>query len=219
CTAKKYEAARPEMRIDGRYPDVDAVLTTRELGRMLRQAGIDFAQLAEEQYDDPFGLTTGAGVIFGSTGGVMEAALRTVYEKVTGKTLHSLDFYAVRGLAGIKEAEVDLNGLAVKVAVAHTLSNAAKILDKIRDGTCKYHFIEVMACPGGCIGGGGQPYHTTNDLRLKRIAAIYQADKKMPLRKSHQNPAILKLYENYLGKPLSEKSHHLLHTTYKNRNR
>ncbi|MDW7658894.1 MAG: NADH-dependent [FeFe] hydrogenase, group A6 [Bacillota bacterium] len=219
CTAKKYEAARPEMRIDGRYPDVDAVLTTRELGRMLRQAGIDFAQLPEEPYDDPFGLTTGAGVIFGSTGGVMEAALRTVYEKVTGKTLQSLDFHGVRGLAGIKEAEVDLNGLVAKVAVTHTLSNAAIVLDKIRDGTSQYHFIEVMCCPGGCIGGGGQPYHTTNDLRLKRIAAIYQADRQMPLRKSHQNPAVLKLYENYLEKPLSEKSHHLLHTTYQNRSR
>jgi NADH-quinone oxidoreductase subunit G/NADP-reducing hydrogenase subunit HndD len=219
CTAKKYEATRPEMRIDGRYPDVDAVLTTRELGRMLRQAGIDFAQLPEEPYDDPFGLTTGAGVIFGSTGGVMEAALRTVYEKVTGKMLQSLDFHGVRGLAGIKEAEVDLNGLVARVAVTHTLSNAAKVLDKIRDGSSQYHFIEVMCCPGGCIGGGGQPYHTTNDLRLKRIAAIYQADKQMPLRKSHQNPAVLKLYENYLEKPLSEKSHHLLHTTYQNRSR
>jgi iron only hydrogenase large subunit-like protein len=173
--------------------------------------------LPEEQYDDPFGLTTGAAVIFGASGGVMEAALRTVYEKVTGKTLHSLDFHGVRGLAGIKEAEVDLNGLPVRVAVTHTLANAAKILDKIRDGTCKYHFIEVMCCPGGCIGGGGQPYHTTNDLRLRRILAIYQADRNLPLRKSHQNPAVLKLYEKYLNKPLSEKSHHLLHTHYVNR--
>jgi NADP-reducing hydrogenase subunit HndD len=217
CTAKKYEASRPEMRIDGLHPDVDAVLTTRELARMLRQAGIDFVQLPEEQYDDPFGITTGAGVIFGASGGVMEAALRTVYEKVTGKTLHNLDFHGVRGLAGIKEAEVDLNGLPVRVAVTHTLANAAKILDRIRDGTCKYHFIEVMCCPGGCIGGGGQPYHTTNDLRLRRILAIYQADRNLPLRKSHQNPAVLKLYEKYLNKPLSEKSHHLLHTHYVNR--
>ena len=216
CTAKKYEAKRPEMSINGRNQDVDAVLTTRELGRMVRQAGIDFAKLPEETYDDPFGITTGAGVIFGATGGVMEAALRTVYEVVTGKTLESIEFHAVRGLGGIKEAEVDLNGLKVKVAVVHTLINAAKILDKIRDGSCNYHFIEVMCCPGGCIGGGGQP-PTTNEIREKRIAATYQADRDMPLRKSHKNPAVAKLYEDFLIKPLGERSHKLLHTKYVNR--
>lgn len=217
CTAKKYEARRPEMTVDGKKQDVNAVLTTRELGRMLRQAGIDFAKLPEEAYDDPFGITTGAGVIFGATGGVMEAALRTVYEKVTGKNLDKLDFHAVRGLEGIKEAEVDLEGLTVKVAVVHTLVNAAKILEKIKDGSCDYHFIEVMACPGGCIGGGGQPYPTTNEVRLKRISAIYQADRDLPLRKSHDNPAVKKLYEVYLKEPLGERSHKLLHTHYVNR--
>jgi len=214
CTAKKYEAKRPEMRVDGIHPDVDVVLTTRELGRILKQAGIDFNILEEEKYDDPFGITTGAAVIFGASGGVMEAALRTVYEIVTGKTLDKLDFHNVRGMGGIKEAEVDLGGTKVKVAVAHSLLNARKILELIKSGKCEYTFIEVMCCPGGCIGGGGQPYHTTNELRRKRIEAIYEADRHIPIRKSHENPAVQALYDEYLEKPLGEKSHHLLHTYY-----
>ena len=217
CTAKKYEAARSEMRIDGIHPDVDAVLTTRELGRMLKQAGIDFSRLQEESFDEPFGITTGAAVIFGASGGVMEAALRTVYEVVMGKTLDKIDFHPVRGLGGIKEAEVDLNGTKVKVAVAHSLSNARKIMEMIKAGKAGYHFIEVMCCPGGCIGGGGQPYHTTNELRLKRISSVYQADRDLPIRKSHENPTIKALYDEFLIKPLGEKSHHLLHTHYTNR--
>lgn len=216
CTAKKFECSRPEMTDSG-YPDVDAVLTTRELGRMLREAGIRFSDLPEEEYDDPLGISTGAGVIFGATGGVMEAALRTVYEVVTGETLESVDFVDVRGLEGIKEAEVDLKGTKVKVAVAHGLGNARKLLDLIKEGKADYHFIEIMCCPGGCIGGGGQPIPTTNEIRQKRIEAIYRADAGMPLRKSHENPAVKTLYEEFLGEPLGEKSHRLLHTHYTER--
>jgi len=217
CTAKKYEADRDEMSIDGENPDVDVVLTTRELAKMLRQAGVDFDKLEKEEYDAPFGLSTGAAVIFGATGGVMEAALRTVYEVVTGKTLEALDFKAVRGLEGIKEAEVDLDGTKVKVAVAHSLSNARKVMQLIKSGEAEYAFIEIMCCPGGCIGGGGQPFGGTDELRLKRIEAIYKADGDLPIRKSHENPAIKQLYEEFLEEPLGEKSHHLLHTHYKNR--
>lgn len=217
CTAKKFEADRDEMMVDGKNPDVDVVLTTRELGKMLRQAGVDFDKLEEEEYDAPFGLSTGAAVIFGATGGVMEAALRTVYEVVTGETLEALDFKAVRGLEGIKEAEVDLAGTKVKVAVAHSLSNARKIMELIKEGKADYAFIEIMCCPGGCIGGGGQPFGGTDELRLKRIDAIYKADKDLPLRKSHENPAVTQLYEEFLKEPLGEKSHHLLHTHYKDR--
>ena len=217
CTAKKFEADRDEMKVDGKNADVDVVLTTRELGKMLKQAGVDFNKLEEEDYDAPFGLSTGAGVIFGATGGVMEAALRTVYEVVTGETLESLDFNMVRGLEGIKEAEVDLAGTIVKVAVAHSLSNARKVMELIKSGKAEYAFIEIMCCPGGCIGGGGQPLGGTDELRLKRIDAIYRADKGLPLRKSHENPAVKQLYDEFLEKPLGEKSHHLLHTHYKNR--
>ena len=217
CTAKKFEADRDEMSLDGENPDVDVVLTTRELAKMLRQAGVDFNQLEEEEYDAPFGLSTGAAVIFGATGGVMEAALRTVYEVVTGKTLESLDFKAVRGLEGIKEAEVDLDGTKVKVAVAHSLSNARKVMELIKSGKAEYAFIEIMCCPGGCIGGGGQPFGGTDELRLKRIEAIYKADGDLPIRKSHENPAVKQLYEEFLGEPLGEISHHLLHTHYHSR--
>ena len=216
CTAKKYECGRPEM-MDSGYPDVDAVLTTRELGKMIREAGIDFNNLPDEEYDDPFGITTGAGVIFGASGGVMEAALRTVYEVVTKETLPSLDFTAVRGLEGIKEAEIDLKGTKVKVAVANGLGNARKLMDLIKEGKVDYQFIEIMCCPGGCIGGGGQPIPTTNEIRKKRIKAIYEADVGLPLRKSHENPAVKTLYEEFLEKPLGEKSHHLLHTDYTKR--
>ncbi len=217
CTAKKFEAERPEMSADKEHPDIDVVLTTRELGKMLKQAGIKFNSLPEEDYDDPFGITTGAGVIFGATGGVMEAALRTVYEVVTGKTLEKLDFNPVRGMQGIKEAEVDLDGTKVKVAVAHTLSNAQKILELIKSGKADYTFIEIMCCPGGCIGGGGQPYGSTGERKLKRIDAIYQADKDLPIRKSHESPAVKAIYEEFLKEPLGHKSHELLHTHYVNR--
>jgi NADP-reducing hydrogenase subunit HndD len=213
CTAKKAEAVRPELRSSG-YQDVDYVLTTRELGRMIREAGIDFGALQVEEFDAPLGISTGAGVIFAATGGVMEAALRTVAEVVIGKTLECIDFHNVRGLTGVKEAIVPVGDLKVKVAVAHTLANARLVLDKIRSGEADYHFIEIMACPGGCIGGGGQPIPTCGDVRQKRIDAIYECDQCSTLRKSHENPAIKELYDTWLGKPLGEKSHHLLHTHY-----
>jgi iron-only hydrogenase group A len=213
CTAKKFECERPEMRSSG-YQDVDAVLTTRELARMLREAGIDPTALEPASYDAPLGIGTGAAVIFGATGGVMEAALRTVYEVVMKKELPSLDFREVRGFEGIKEAEVALGDTIVRVAVAHTLGNARKLLERVRSGEASYHFIEIMACPGGCIGGGGQPIGTNTERRLERIDAIYQADRDLPLRKSHENPEVKQLYEEFLGEPLGHKSHELLHTHY-----
>ena len=213
CTAKKFECERPEMRSSG-YQDVDAVLTTRELARMLREAGIDPTALEPAAYDAPLGIGTGAAVIFGATGGVMEAALRTVYEVVMKKELPSLDFREVRGFEGIKEAEVALGDTIVRVAVAHTLGNARKLLERVRSGEASYHFIEIMACPGGCIGGGGQPIGTNTERRLERIDAIYQADRDLPLRKSHDNPEVKQLYEEFLGEPLGHKSHELLHTHY-----
>jgi len=213
CTAKKFECERPEMRSSG-YQDVDAVLTTRELARMLREAGIDPTALEPEDYDAPLGIGTGAAVIFGATGGVMEAALRTVYEVVMKQDLPSLDFREVRGFEGIKEAEVVLGDTTVRVAVAHTLGNARKLLERVRSGEAFYHFIEIMACPGGCIGGGGQPIGTNTERRLERIDAIYQADRDLPLRKSHDNPEVKQLYEEFLGEPLGHKSHELLHTQY-----
>ncbi|MBP2655218.1 MAG: ferredoxin [Firmicutes bacterium] len=216
CTAKKFESQRPEMSDSG-FQDVDAVLTTRELGRILKQAGVDFSVLEEASFDNPMGISTGAAAIFGATGGVMEAALRTVYEVVTGQELVNVEFSAVRGMEGIKEAEVDLAGSKVKVAVAHGLNNAREIMDLIKEGKANYAFVEVMCCPGGCIGGGGQPYGTTNSVRQERIASIYKVDANLPLRKSHKNPAVAELYDDFLGKPLGELSHHLLHTKYKNR--
>lgn len=218
CTAKKAESVRPEMKSSG-YQDVDYVLTTRELGRMIREAGLDFGKLEKEEFDAPLGIATGAGVIFGATGGVMEAALRTVAEVVTGKPLDCIDFHGVRGLTGIKEAEVDLGKVKVKVAVAHTLANARMLLDKIRAGEADYQFIEVMACPGGCIGGGGQPVPVCAETRQKRVDAIYECDQCSTLRKSHDNPAVKELYDTWLGKPLGEKSHKLLHTHYHPQNR
>ncbi|MDD2401702.1 MAG: NADH-dependent [FeFe] hydrogenase, group A6 [Clostridia bacterium] len=221
CIAKKYERQRPEHRDSG-FVDVDAVLTTRELAKMIRVAGIDFTALPKEEYDEPMGISSGAGLLFGATGGVMEAALRTVYEVVTGKTLEKLEFVEVRGLEGVKEASVDLQPLGtVKVAVAHGLANAKKIVEKIKAGEAEYHFVEIMACPGGCVGGGGQPLVggpdrmalEENFLEL-RAKAIYEEDAGKPIRKSHENPAIKTLYEEYLVKPLGEKSHHLLHTHY-----
>jgi iron-only hydrogenase group A len=227
CTAKKYEAKRPEM--DGafgywkekmhlseneRFYDVDAVLTTRELARMLKETGIDFTRLPEEQFDNPLGESTGAAVIFGATGGVMEAALRTAYEVFTGKTLTDINFTAMRGLTGIKEAEIDLDGTKIKVAVAHTLKNARILLEQIENGTSPYTFIEVMTCPGGCLGGGGQPIPTNYEIRKKRAESIYYEDAHKGIRKSHENPEIIALYHDFLLKPLGEKSHHLLHTKY-----
>ena len=227
CTAKKFEARRPEMSDAFRYwkeklhlsekehfYDVDYVLTTRELARMFKEVGIDFSNLPEEEFDSPLGVSTGAGVIFGATGGVMEAALRTAYEVITGSQLTNVDFVAVRGMEGIKEAEIDLNGTRLKVAVAHTLSNARTLLEQIENGTSPYTFIEVMTCPGGCLGGGGQPIPTDEEIRLKRAESIYLEDKNKPIRKSHENPEIQYLYRHFLQKPLSEKAHHLLHTHY-----
>lgn len=216
CTAKKFECQRPEMADSG-YQDVDAVLTTRELARILRQAGIDFSTIQDGDFDAPLGISTGAGALFGVTGGVTEAALRTVYEVVTGNELEHLEFDVVRGMEGIKEATIDLNGKIVKVAVAHGLSNARKIMDLIKAGKVEYDFIEVMCCPGGCIGGGGQPYGTTNVVRQQRIDATYKVDLGLPMRKSHENPAIIQLYKEFLEQPLGEISHHLLHTKYQSR--
>ena len=213
CTAKKFECQREEMKSSG-CQDVDYSLTTREAARMLKEKGIDLREMPEEEFDDPLGISTGAAAVFGATGGVMEAALRSVYEIVSGKTLESLDFYDVRGMEGVKEATVNIDGLEVGVAVAHSLGNARKILDQIKEGSSKYHFIEIMACPGGCIGGGGQPIPTDLDIRMKRIEAIYQVDKNLSLRKSHENPAIKQLYEEFLGEPNGEKAHQLLHTHY-----
>ena len=227
CTAKKYEAKRPEM--DGAFKywknklnleeqdqffDVDYVLTTRELSRMFKQTGINFAQLPEENFDHPLGESTGAAVIFGATGGVMEAALRTAYEVFTGKTLPGIDLKAVRGMTGIREAEIDLDGTKIKVAVAHTLKNARILLDEIETGKSPYTFIEVMTCPGGCLGGGGQPIPTNALIRQKRATSIYLEDANKGIRKSHENPEILRLYNDFLKEPLGEKSHHLLHTKY-----
>jgi iron-only hydrogenase group A len=214
CTAKKFECTRPEMRDSG-YQDVDYVLTTRELARMIREGGIDFRSLPEESYDSPLGEYTGAATIFGATGGVMEAALRTVYEILTGKELASLDLTMVRGLDGVKEATIPVDGVGdVKVAVAHGLGNARKLLEKIKSGEGSYHFIEIMACPGGCVSGGGQPIPVSNEKRSKRAAALYQEDRGLKYRKSHDNPMIKQIYAEYLGEPLSHKSHDLLHTKY-----
>jgi iron only hydrogenase large subunit-like protein len=213
CTAKKYEAERSEMSASG-YQDVDAVLTTREAAVMLKQIGIDIVNLPEEEYDNPLGVSTGAAVIFGNTGGVMEAALRTVYEVVTESALDNVEISAVRGMDGVREAEVDLNGTKVKAVVANGLANARTLLDKIASGEADYHFVEIMACPGGCIGGGGQPIPTSLDIRQKRANAIYEEDRNYELRKSHDNPFVQKLYEEFLGKPNSHKAHELLHTHY-----
>jgi iron-only hydrogenase group A len=213
CTAKKFECARPEMQHGG-YRDVDYVLTTRELARMIREAGIDFRSLPDETYDNPLGEYTGAATIFGATGGVMEAALRTAYEVLTGKTLENVDFTQVRGLDGVKEAVVPVEGVGdVRIAVAHGLGNARMLLEKIKKGDT-YHFIEIMACPGGCVGGGGQPIPVSNEKRRLRAEALYGEDRAMKHRKSHDNPAIKKIYDDFLGEPLGHKSHEILHTTY-----
>lgn len=212
CTAKKYEASRPELGRDG-YQDVDYVLTTRELAKLIRYVGLDLSVLPESEFDSPLG--TGAGAIFGATGGVMEAALRTAYELYTGKTLPRLEFDAVRGdINAIKEATIDLDGTPLKVAVANGLKNAEELIRRVERGEADYIFIEIMACPGGCIGGGGQPIGTNNAVRDARIQALYEIDRSLPLRKSHENPEIKTIYEEFFGAPLSQRSHELLHTHY-----
>ncbi|HAF29021.1 MAG TPA: ferredoxin [Bacteroidales bacterium] len=230
CTAKKFEAARPEMRDSG-FQDVDLGLTTRELAVMIKQAGIDFESLPDEKFDSIMGASTGAAVIFGATGGVMEAALRTAYELVTGREVpfENLNITAVRGMEGVREASVKLEGLLpawsflegveLKTAVAHGLTNAHQIMDAIKKGEASYHFVEVMGCPGGCIGGGGQPIPTTPEIRKKRTEAIYREDEGKTIRKSHENPEVQEIYRDFLGEPLGHKSHELLHTHYKPRKR
>jgi len=230
CTAKKFEAHRPEMHDSG-YRDIDFVLTTRELAIMIKQAGIDFLKLEDSAYDRLMGESTGAGVIFGATGGVMEAALRTAYELVTGRDVpfDNLNITPVRGMEGMREATIKidnpleewsfLDGVELKCAVAHGLTNAKIVMDKVKRGEANYHFIEFMACPGGCLGGGGQPLPTNPEIRAKRAAAIYAEDEGMPLRKSHLNPEIIKIYNDFLVEPCGEISHKLLHTKYTPRKR
>ncbi|MCI2106195.1 MAG: [FeFe] hydrogenase, group A [Intestinimonas sp.] len=219
CTAKKYEAKREEQRLANGCMPVDISITTRELARMIQHAGILFDHLPDEEVDPMLGLATGAAVIFGTTGGVMEAALRTVVEKVTNGAMKPLEFKEVRGLTGIKEASYDLPGKTVHVAVASGLASAKKVLDGIKDGTMKYDFVEIMACPGGCINGGGQPLHSSEvlsftDVRGLRAAALYKQDENMPIRRSHENPVVKKVYAEYLGEPGGHKAHELLHCTY-----
>ena len=208
CTAKKFEAVRSEMK-----DDVDFVLTTRELAKLIKSYSIDFVNLEKTQFDAPFGISTGAAAIFGSSGGVMEAALRTAYELITGEVLESIDFKMVRGLTGTKEATIKILDQEINIAIVSGLENAKQLL-KNKDN---YHFIEVMACPGGCLNGGGQPLHTDSKVLMQRMEGIYNIDKSRNIRQSHKNPAIQKIYAEFLGSPLSDKSHHLLHTTYRQR--
>ena len=223
CIAKKFERQREEMKNE-ELDNVDAVLTTRELARMIKQANIDFVELEDSEFDDPMGEATGAGAIFGTTGGVMEAALRTAYETITGKELKKLDFEAVRGEEGIKKATVKIGDNEVKVAVANGLANAQKIMEEIKSGKAEYQFVEIMACPGGCVMGGGQPIKTSKqrseyDVRKLRADCLYDIDEKSTIRKSHENPTIKKLYKEFLEEPGSNKAHELLHTTYHKRNK
>ena len=218
CTAKKFEVGRDDQDAAG-LPDVDIALTVRELARMIERAGINFTDLPDEEFDSPLGMSTGAGVIFGATGGVMEAALRTAVETLTGEELKSLDFKEVRGIEGIKEATYNVAGMDVKVAVASGLKNAKELLNKVKSGEAEYHFIEIMGCPGGCVNGGGMPQvpasvRNFNDIRSLRAKVLYDLDSSMPYRKSHENPAIKELYSTYFGKPGSHKAHEVLHTTY-----
>lgn len=221
CTAKKDEITRPQQKIkleDGReIKTTDYVITTRELAKLIKMKQINFIGLDDEDFDNPLGTSTGAGAIFGVTGGVMEAALRTAYEIITNKKLPKLEFNAVRGLDGIREAEIDIEGKKLKVAIAHGTANVKKLLDDIRDGVRYYDFIEIMACPGGCIGGGGQPKSLDPDILKKRASAIYSIDELSTLRRSHENPDIQKLYEEFLEKPNSHIAHELLHTYYTDR--
>ena len=225
CTAKKFEAERDDQSAAGNgIPDVDVVITTRELARLIKQAGIQFTKLPDEKADSPLGEYTGAAVIFGVTGGVMEAALRTAVETLTGETLAKLDFEEVRGFEGIKEATYNVNGLEVKVAVVSGLANTKKLLNAIKNGEKTYHFVEVMACPGGCVNGGGQPIHPQyiknfEDIRVARAKALYSIDEASTIRKSHENPEIKAVYEEFFGKPGSHLAHEILHTTYVKRDK
>ncbi len=221
CVAKKFEAGRPEMESGG-LRDVDAVISTRELADMIKEAGIMFSKLPDEDFDQPFERASGAGVIFGATGGVMEAALRTAADTLGGKSVEEIEYHGVRGVEGIKEATVNMGGMDIKVAVAHGLGNARKLLESIRDGKADYHFIEIMACPGGCVNGGGQPIVNSKDkmdkdVRVERAKAIYSEDRASGIRKSHENPDMITLYNEYLEKPGSHRAHELLHTTYTSR--
>ena len=217
CLAKKYECDRNEFKVNGN-PDVDYSISTRELARLIKRANIGFTLLPDSSFDHPMGESTGAGVIFGTTGGVMEAALRTVYEIYTGEPLQNVNFEQVRGLIGVRRTTVNLNGFELKVGIAHGLGNARQLLEDIRNGSNEYHVIEIMACPGGCIGGGGQPLHRGHSgVLYARANALYREDANKFLRKSHENTYIKTLYEEFLGKPLSEKAEHLLHTHYFNK--
>ncbi|OQY09392.1 MAG: NADH:ubiquinone oxidoreductase [Fusobacteriia bacterium 4572_132] len=214
CLAKKYEADRDEFKVDGN-PDVDIAISTRELATLIKQVNIDFIDLEDQEFDNPMGESTGAGVIFGVTGGVIEAATRTAYELYTGETLEKVEFHELRGMEGIRSATVRMGEQDIKIGIAHGLGNARELLNKVRSGEEQFHAIEVMACPGGCIGGGGQPlHHGDAEILKKRTEAIYREDEKKVIRKSHENPSIKALYEEFLGKPMSEKAHHLLHTEY-----
>ena len=214
CLAKKFEASRDEFSVGDNY-DTDIVLSTRELARLIKQANINFNTLEDEEFDNPFGESTGASIIFGRTGGVIEAALRTAADWYTGENLQDIDYEAVRGFEGVRSADVKVGDLELKIGIAHGLGEARKLLNEVRAGTSKFHAIEIMACKGGCIGGGGQPYHHGNSSILKkRTEAIKREDESKSIRKSHENPYIIKLYDEYFGKPLSHKSHELLHTKY-----
>ena len=218
CTAKKFEISREELETN-EVPDVDCSITTREFARMVKFHGIDFANLPDEQFDDPLGESTGAGVIFGATGGVMEAALRTAVETITGKSMDNVDYQDVRGMEGVKEATYKVGDLEVNVAVVSGLANAHQVLTDIKEGKRNYHFVEFMCCPGGCINGGGQPHVKSqisnfNNVKMLRAKALYSNDEAKTIRKSHENPSIIKLYDEYLEKPGSHKAHTLLHTHY-----
>ena len=220
CTAKKYEAERPELMVDG-LRGVDIVVTTREIAWMIKSAGIDFLDLKGEECDNPLGLSSGGGAIFGTTGGVMEAALRTAYELYLGETLLNIEFAELRGFKGVKEGKLNMDGKEVRVAVAHGLGNANQLLEIVRSDPNNYHFIEIMGCPGGCIGGGGQPYAGYNSIPLdencllKRAEALYAIDRTKTIRRSYENPDVQRIYKKFLGRPLSPLAHKLLHTHYK----
>ncbi|HQL70459.1 MAG TPA: [FeFe] hydrogenase, group A, partial [Bacteroidales bacterium] len=214
CLAKKYEAQRDEFKVNGN-PDVDFAITTRELASLIKQSIGDINNLPDENFDHLMGESTGAAVIFGVTGGVIEAACRTAYEVYTGKKLEKIEFTQLRGFDGIRAASIDFDGLKINIGIAHGLGNARKLLEQVKAGECEFHAIEIMACPGGCIGGGGQPQHHGDSSILKaRAAAIYREDEGKPIRKSHENPEVALLYKEFLGEPMSEKAHHLLHTHY-----
>ena len=225
CTAKKFEATREDENGAGAdITDVDIVITTRELARLIQMAQLNFQRLPDEKFDDAMGIGTGAGVIFGATGGVMEAALRTAADTLEGKSIENIEYHEVRGTKDLKEATYKIAGMDVKVAVVSGLKNANELLAKIRGGEADYHFIEIMCCPGGCVNGGGQPIQPARvrnfiDLRAERAKALYDEDKNLPLRKSHENPLIKLVYDEYLGEPGSHKAHELLHTTYVERKR